>query len=83
MCRPSGEGYRLRSEERFLRTAVYSFLPGAGMDRFFSPKNIDRYRKLASKETTALERKKIWKVLIEEEAKFKLELRTIECSGQS
>jgi len=83
MCRPIEDGGRLRSDERFLRTAVYSYLLGAGMDRFFSARNIDRYRKLASKETTEIERKKIWEVLTEEEDKFKLELRTFESSDQS
>jgi len=83
MCRPLDQRDRLQSDERFLRTAVYSYLLGAGMDRFFSARNIDRYRKLANKDTTALERKKIWEVLTEEEDKFKLELRTFESSDQS
>ena len=45
------------------------------MDRFVTRENIDRYRRLASETTDAAERSKIMKLLAEEDAKFKLELR--------
>ena len=46
------------------------------MDRFLNQQNIERYRKL--KETpNAVERRKIMKLLAEERAKFKLELRNV------
>ncbi len=44
------------------------------MDRFVNRENIDRYRRLASETTDAVERSRIMKLLAEEEdAKFKLE----------
>jgi CRP-like cAMP-binding protein len=45
------------------------------MDRFVTRENIDRYRRLASESTDAIERSKIMELLTEEDAKFKLELR--------
>ena len=46
------------------------------MDRFVNRQNIERYRRLAIETTNATERLQIMKLLAEEEAKFKLELRT-------
>jgi hypothetical protein len=46
------------------------------MDRFVNRQNIERYRRLAIGTTNATERLQIMKLLAEEEAKFKLELRT-------
>jgi len=46
------------------------------MDRFVNRQNIERYRRLAIDTTNATERLQIMKLLAEEEAKFKLELRT-------
>ena len=46
------------------------------MDRFVNRQNIERYRRLAVETTNATERLQIMKLLAEEEAKFKLELRT-------
>jgi hypothetical protein len=48
----------------------------AAMDRFVNRQNIERYRRLAIGTTNATERLQIMKLLAEEEAKFKLELRT-------
>ena len=45
------------------------------MDRFVARENIERYRKLASKLTDSAERSRIMKLLAEQVAKFKLELR--------
>ena len=45
------------------------------MDRFVSQENIRRYRRLASETTNPAERSRILKLLAEEEAKFKLEVR--------
>ena len=45
------------------------------MDRFVNRQNIDRYRRLAREATNANDRLQIMKLLAEEEAKFKLELR--------
>jgi hypothetical protein len=46
------------------------------MDRFVNRQNIERYRTLAIETTNATERLQIMKLLAEEEAKFKLDLRT-------
>ena len=46
------------------------------MDRFVNRQNIERYRTLAIDTTNATERLQIMNLLAEEEAKFKLELRT-------
>ena len=46
------------------------------MDRFVNRQNIERYRRLAIETTNATERLQIMNLLAEEEAKFKLELRT-------
>ena len=46
------------------------------MDRFVNRQNIERYRRLAVETTNATERLQIMNLLAEEEAKFKLELRT-------
>jgi hypothetical protein len=46
------------------------------MDRFVNRQNIERYRRLAIEKTNATDRLQIMKLLAEEEAKFKLELRT-------
>jgi len=46
------------------------------MDRFVNRQNIERHRRLAIDTTNATERLQIMKLLAEEEAKFKLELRT-------
>ena len=46
------------------------------MDRFVNRKNIERFRKLANETTSATERLQVMKLLAEEEAKFKLEVRT-------
>ena len=46
------------------------------MDRFVNRQNIERYRRLAIDTTNATERLQIMNLLAEEEAKFKLELRT-------
>ena len=46
------------------------------MDRFVNQQNIERYRRLAIETTNATERLQIMNLLAEEEAKFKLELRT-------
>jgi hypothetical protein len=48
----------------------------AAMDRFVNLQNIERYRRLAIETTNATERLQIMKLLAEEEAKFKLDLRT-------
>jgi hypothetical protein len=48
----------------------------ASMDRFVNRQNIERYRRLAIETTNATERLQIMNLLAEEEAKFKLELRT-------
>ena len=45
------------------------------MDRFVARENIERYRKLASKLTDSAERSRIMKLLADQVAKFKLELR--------
>ena len=45
------------------------------MDSFVSRENIRRYRKLASELTDTTERSRIMRLLAEQEAKFKLELR--------
>jgi hypothetical protein len=45
------------------------------MDRFFNRENIKRYRNLASASTDATERLRIVRLLAEEEAQFRLELR--------
>ena len=45
------------------------------MDRFISRENIERYRKLASESTDSIERSRIMKLLADEVAKIKLELR--------
>jgi hypothetical protein len=45
------------------------------MDRFVSRENIERYRRLASDSAHDGERLLILKLLAEEEAKFKVELR--------
>ena len=47
----------------------------ATVDRFVNRENIKRYRQLASEATDETERARIMKLLAEEEAKFKLELR--------
>jgi len=47
----------------------------AAMDRFVSRENIEPYRRLSTKTADATERLRILKLLAEEEAKFKLELR--------
>ncbi len=45
------------------------------MDNFVSRENIKRYRKLASESTDSTGRLRIMKLLAEEEAKLKLEVR--------
>ena len=45
----------------------------AGLDRFFSQKNVAFYRALADKGTDAAERRRILRQLQEEETKFRLE----------
>jgi hypothetical protein len=45
------------------------------VDRFISRENIERYRKLASESTDSIERSRIMKLLADEVAKIKLELR--------
>ena len=45
------------------------------MDRFVNRENVKRYRRLASETTNAAERSRIMKLLAEQTAKFKLELR--------
>jgi hypothetical protein len=45
------------------------------MDRFLNRENIKRYRRLASEFTDDAERLQILKLMAEEEARFKLELR--------
>jgi len=45
------------------------------LDRFVSRENIDRYRKLANEKTNSIERSLILRLLAEELAKLKLELR--------
>jgi hypothetical protein len=45
------------------------------MDRFLERENIKRYRRLASEFTNDAERLQILKLLAEEEARFKVELR--------
>ena len=45
------------------------------MDNFVSRENIKRYRKLASESTDSTARSRIMKLLAEEEAKLKLEVR--------
>jgi len=45
------------------------------MDRFVNRQNIERYRRLANEATNATERLRIFELLAEEKAKFKLEFR--------
>jgi hypothetical protein len=45
------------------------------MDRFVNRQNIERYRRLADETTNAIERLRVIKLLAEERAKFKLELK--------
>lgn len=45
------------------------------MDRFVSRENIERYRRLANESANDSERIQILKLLAEEEAKFRVELR--------
>jgi hypothetical protein len=45
------------------------------MDRFVSRENIERYRRLANESANDSERLLILRLLAEEEAKFKVELR--------
>jgi hypothetical protein len=53
----------------------------AAMDRFLDKQNIERYRRL--RETgNAAERRQIMKLLAEEKAKFKLELRKVELTRE-
>jgi coproporphyrinogen III oxidase-like Fe-S oxidoreductase len=47
----------------------------AAMDRFVNRQNIERYRRLADETTNATERLRVIKLLAEERAKFKLELK--------
>jgi hypothetical protein len=47
----------------------------AAMDRFVSRQNIERYRMLADETTNAIERLRVMKLLAEERAVFKLELK--------
>jgi coproporphyrinogen III oxidase-like Fe-S oxidoreductase len=45
------------------------------MDRFVNRQNIERYRRLADETTNPTERLRVIKLLAEERAKFKLELK--------
>jgi len=47
----------------------------AGLDRFFSQKNVAFYRALADKGTDAAARRRILRRLKEEETKFRLEFK--------
>ena len=65
--------------KRAQRTFAYPLAPLEAamdaMDRFVSRENIERYRKLANESANDRERLQILKLLAEEEAKFKVELR--------
>ena len=52
-----------------------SHLNTIGLDRFFSQRNIGFYRILADKSTNAAKRRKILRLLAEDEINFKLELK--------
>ena len=45
------------------------------MDRFINRQSIERYRKLANETTSATEWLQVMKLLADEEAKFRLEVR--------
>jgi hypothetical protein len=52
------------------------------MDRFLERESIKRYRRLASEFTNDAERLQILKLIAEEEARFKLELRAALAVGR-
>jgi hypothetical protein len=51
------------------------------MDRFLQKQNIERYRKLRQTRNAA-ERRQIMKLLAEDRAKFKLELRNVDLTRE-
>jgi hypothetical protein len=54
---------------------MFDSIREAAMDRFVNQNNIERYRKLANETTNPTERLQVMKLLADEEAKFKLEVR--------